>query len=250
MSVAFICVSLLSFFWTLITSSRIYFDPTSEGFKQFINYYQPQIALAGVGMVLFALWITSERMIQTQDQIKSITDNNRYNNFIKHRESFFDFMEENDFLRNMARRDSRDSKFFIGALYNSFYYSSYHFFEPNINPSIGSYLIIIRDKLLSYVNDGNVDLNNADINELEGKLSLFRFFNYDDIIEELSEKPIPNLLSNLNKRTKIQLMLYYHLKFLSLVWAFEADDDTEILNAIRRLKHFINSNGVHNSSLN
>jgi len=132
-SVSFICASLLSFFWTLITSSRIYFDPSSTGLKEFISYYQPQIAIAGVGIVLFALWITSERMKQTKDQIDVMADNNKFNNFFKHREKFIGETKVKRLIKMFSRITSTDSELLAGFLYQDYYYASHNQFVPRLN---------------------------------------------------------------------------------------------------------------------
>ncbi len=135
-SITFICVSLLSFLWTLITSSRIYFDPSSTGLKEFISYYQPQIALAGVGIALFALWITSERMKQTKEQIDVMSDNNKFNNFYKHREEFIKYLSSQAFIVNLANYSKQNLNDLLLEYHGYFFTRRYDEFKPKIRPSI------------------------------------------------------------------------------------------------------------------
>lgn len=132
-SVSFICASLLSFFWTLIISSRIYFDPSSNGLKEFVSYYQPQIALAGVGIALFALWITSERMKQTKEQIDVMADNNKFNNFYRHREEFIKYLSSQPFIINLAKCARQNLDDLLLQYHGIYFAKRYDEFEPEIN---------------------------------------------------------------------------------------------------------------------
>lgn len=172
-SVSFICASFLSFFWTLIISSRIYFDPSSNGLKEFVSYYQPQIALAGVGIALFALWITSERMKQTKEQIDVMADNNKFNNFFKHRENFIAYFCQNKFLIEIAKGGKKDIQKVAMEYYEYFFYKSYSDFRTTLNDDAFNNCVDIGDKIES----SSVYLETVSISEMKVSEVLMPEFN-------------------------------------------------------------------------
>jgi len=134
-SICLITIAIISFFWTLITVGRFYIDITSEGWNGFLNYYSPQLKIAGVGLAFFIIWMTAERMKQTQDQIRSIVENNRFNNFYKHRDEFIKHLSSQQFMVNIAKYSDFNLNDLLLTYHRMFYTSRYENFSPEIHSS-------------------------------------------------------------------------------------------------------------------
>jgi len=135
-SIGFMVVAFISFIWTLICESTIYFDFTSQGWSDFLDYYSPQIKIAGVGIALFALWMTAARMKQTEDQIRSIVENNRFNNFFKHRDEFVKYFSSQQFMINLAKYSNQNLNDLLLSYHGMFFTRSYENFESKLNKVI------------------------------------------------------------------------------------------------------------------
>jgi len=95
-------ISILSFIIVLIYegwSREI--SPTSSGFSELLQLYNFPLKALTATLILFGLWLTIERMKQTDKQIAAITSNNRFNNFYKHRSEFESAFENFNFIKKI-----------------------------------------------------------------------------------------------------------------------------------------------------
>lgn len=100
--IAGIVISFLIFLYLLFFQTSEYsFNISVEGFSGFLTIFEFPIKLLTASVVLFGLWLTIKRMEQTDKQIESISSNNRFNNFYKHREDFLKRFENFNFLKKI-----------------------------------------------------------------------------------------------------------------------------------------------------
>ena len=168
-SIFLLIISIISFFWTLITIGRFYIDISSQGWKDFLSYYSPQLKIAGIGIALFALWMTAARMKQTEDQIRSIVENNRFNNFFKHRDEFVKYISLQEFMANLARYSNLNLNDLLLSYYGIFFSRSYESFNPKLSEAkvkhIKDYLNTLNSErdlaynLIEYISSGGHSLS-------------------------------------------------------------------------------------------
>lgn len=164
---------LLSLLGNIVHLGFLPIDLTNQGFITFFNLYSSSIKIAGALLAVVTLIITLERMKQTKDQIKLIGDNNKFNNYYKHREEFVKYFSDNDYIMYIKGEDELDKKRFINVLYELFYYPSYHEFSPVINNDaekvINIFMTAVRN---SELNKDNFDLLSAEgIKEIDNTIT-------------------------------------------------------------------------------
>ncbi|MFZ1291996.1 MAG: hypothetical protein WAR79_18005 [Melioribacteraceae bacterium] len=111
-------------------------------------------------------------MKQTNEQIQIISDNNKFNNFYKHREDFIDFYKSTAYYRfSIVENDKteviNDKNPFFYPIYSSYYYPSYHTFQPKRNSAIidqeKRFLIFLSNSLLNCQNYSLLSIIKEDI---------------------------------------------------------------------------------------
>lgn len=112
-----ICSLILFLYLSFFQTSAYSFDPSTKGFSVFLKIYEFPIKLATASVVLFGLWLTIERMKQTDKQIESIVSNNRFNNFYKHREEFIKFMSDRKPFSDLIIKYPSETKNYLIGIY-------------------------------------------------------------------------------------------------------------------------------------
>jgi len=99
----------------------------SKAYKHFFELFDPSIKFSAAWLATTAIWLTLRR-------IKQADENNRFNNYLKHREEFRSQLRAHPLLNERIHKKYQGMKgFFISNLYKSFYYSSFHEFLPIMN---------------------------------------------------------------------------------------------------------------------
>ena len=236
-------ISIVSYVFILI-SDGIMRTPllNSSGLNEFLNLYQFPIKTLTATVVLFGLWLTIERMKQTEEQTNAITDNNRFNNFYKHRDDFINFYKTSLYYRltllytkKVTIIDESDAYFY--PIYSIYYYSSYHNFQPTRNSNIIKNEIALLDKMkTSLLNILNRDLLDNDITDIKEVFELSNFIlsvvtgdgfmmsefkeykkNY---IKDNNTKPSGNEIN----KVVLLIPLYWRYIFLLELMAFDGTD--------------------------
>ena len=253
LSICLMVISFVSFVWTLCTASRLYFDFTNQGWRDFLNYYDAQLKIAGVGIAFFALWMTSARMKQTEDQIRSIVENNRFNNFFKHRDEFVKSLSSQEFMINLARYSGVNLNDLLLSYYGMFFSRSYENFEPKLREAklkhVKDYLNDLNSErelnynLTEYVSSGGHSLS---MNQpAEFFLETSRTFSY------LSENDshLKNWLSqNLSSHEALNELchLYYTYRLYMNVISFSGEKLSDFIfpQFVTNFTSFLNRNGI------
>lgn len=130
--------------------ANIVFALSIQGFVEFERIFDFPIKILTVSFILFGLWLTVERMKQTDQQIESITSNNRFNNFYKHREEFLKKFKEFGFIKSIQNYSQKHMKNMVippdkkinidlkiddlaSRFYEEFYYTKSNKFIDNFN---------------------------------------------------------------------------------------------------------------------
>lgn len=184
---------VLSFFANLFEYSSLHISLKGSAITNFLYLYSTPIKIGTALFASFAIWLTMERMRQTEKQIEEITKNNRFNNFFKHREEFKKEFTNNRFFIEVKDLTERDVAFEIGLLYNLFYYQSPNLFEPHLNSESE-----IRIKnFLSRISNSDLDkegynLEDFDLQELK-KISDENFHQIKSLLTSIHSRLTPQI---------------------------------------------------------
>lgn len=123
---------------------------TNHGFTNLFDSYGVTFTILGFAAFLFTLWLTLERMEQTerrlttseklykqtQKQIDVMSDNNKFNNFFKHREEFLKYFIQKKYIKSIAIDADTSPEGMLIQFYDFFFYKSYNDFKPSINDDV------------------------------------------------------------------------------------------------------------------
>lgn len=104
--------------------------------------------------------MTAARMKQTEDQIRLIVENNRFNNFFKHRDEFVKYFSAKEYLKELSHNSKDLLERELLRFYEHFFYLNYQEFSTSINKyakkNCQKFLEVLKD---SELNQRDVDLN-------------------------------------------------------------------------------------------
>jgi hypothetical protein len=149
------------------------FNITSAGLGNLFTYFDSTIKVGATLLILLTIWLTLERIKQTnkqilylEKQINSLTDNNSFNNFYRHKDEFIRALSESQSINLIAQKSNIRIKTLLYQ-YHSFYYGrTYTEFKPNIKESMMVSIESFYERLKkSDVSKRKIAL--SDLNELD-----------------------------------------------------------------------------------
>lgn len=170
-SKAFLIISIILFIAFVFSSILIIINKTpshlqldSIGFANFLKIFAPSLQIGASSIIIFTLWLTLERMKQTQVNIT-------FNNYYKHKEEFIVFLKKMPFFDVIEKQSQFELEVLLPPIYSYFFNKSYKDFEPSLNSKakkeINNFIQKIKESSVSIL---NYNLENAPIDELK-KLS-------------------------------------------------------------------------------
>jgi hypothetical protein len=181
-SVSLLALSILLFIAFILSSVLIYinqptlqFQPDSFGFTNFLKIYSPSLQIGTSAVVFFTLWLTMERMTQTEDQINLNQENVKFNNYYKHKEEFSAFLNRMSFFKFIKENIKVEIETLFPAIYSYFFNSSYKTFKPTLNPDakkeIDDFINEIKNSTLSNPNQNLEQVSLDEINKLSNLIN-------------------------------------------------------------------------------
>ena len=234
-------LSVISFLLTLILKSNIYIDFTSKGWGEFIEFYKPQIAIAGVGLALFALWMTAERMKQTQVQINSITENNQYRNYQDHLNRFLNHFANDNIITMISEVNSIERSVIINSIYRFYYYPNHKEFIPRYNKESSQFLYDVMEPLVNFLKNRD-NINRNDIDFIDNNFGLTRNTDYSHFFENIVNRTIARREEQQKERIYPRLTLFYHFKILIKLSGFEKFNvlsEDELVEACKNIRSYL-----------
>jgi hypothetical protein len=172
-SIAFLIVSLGSTISIIIAEFPVKLSPNSKGFENFVSYFSFPIKAFTATLATFAIWLTLERLSQTERQINEITDNNKFNNYYKHIEGFSRCISEEQLLKFLASTANQEMRSTIMIIHKHYYCDTYKDFVPRVRTEIRKQIQLFTDKLVSSpVVAEDVNLRTIPTTELEPIVAL------------------------------------------------------------------------------
>jgi len=167
----FLLMSIILFIAFIFSSISIFINRTpshiqldSVGFSNILNIFSPSLQIGASSIVIFTLWLTLERMKQTQENIT-------FNNYYKHKEEFILFLKKMPFFDTIENQSKFEVDVLLPPIHSYFFNKSYKDFEPRLNPKskneIDHFITKIKGSSLSI---SNQNLESISIDELK-KLS-------------------------------------------------------------------------------
>lgn len=239
-------ISLIVFIYSTEGSNRAYL-PNPKGLKNLLELYSIPINILTVSVVLLGLWLTSERMKQTNDQIQIISDNNKFNNFYKHRENFIDFYKTTRYVELVNEELGENEKLpldntYYYPIYAYYFYPSYHKFIPIRNNQIikaeTEFLNTLKESSLNIKEQSLLDSEYVYLESIAKTSDLIKTVGIDDLFisneikrfEELYSKLFNNDKETKSKTNTIKLLvpLYWRYCFLIDLISFDGKDSSKI----------------------
>ncbi len=155
---------LFSSTFILINQKPLHIQLDSVGFTNFLNIFSPSLQIGATSIIVFTLWLTLERMKQTQVNIT-------FNNYYKHKEEFIAFLKKMPFFDVIQNQSQFEVDVLLPPVYSYFFNKSYNDFEPSLNikskKEINNFIDKIKESSISLHNQ---NLENVSIDDLK-KLS-------------------------------------------------------------------------------
>jgi len=174
-SVVLLVISVIMFFVFVLSSIFISINQPSlsiqldsVGFSNFLQIYSPSLKIGASSIVFFTVWLTFQRMRQTQKQLDITQENVTLNNYYKHKEEFIQFLNKTSLFMFIKKKSPFDAEVFMPAIYSYFFNKSYKGFEPRLNPKskieINNFITEIKKSSISNVSQ---DLEQVSIEEIK-----------------------------------------------------------------------------------
>ena len=172
-SICLFLAFILSSIFIHINQPSLSLQLDSNGFSNFLKIYSPSLQIGTSAIIFFTLWLTFERMKQTQRQLEINQENVKFNNYYKHREEFNQFINKMPFFNFIKEHSQIPVDTLIPAIYSYFFNKSYTSFEPRLNTKSKEEIDnFIKDIKNSSLSNFNQDLEQVPIEEIK-KLSEF-----------------------------------------------------------------------------
>ena len=166
-STSLLVLSILS---TIVIAYTIHlsFSFTKEGFELLLNIYKTPINFITASLATFVIWLTLERMKQSDKQLALYSENNRFNNYFKHREEFYKYLNNTKSVLDCSNIDESTIRKSANELYSMFYNENYQNFTPELNENGKSIIKKMKNELSnSSFNALKFKFLEIDQNELE-----------------------------------------------------------------------------------
>ena len=166
-SIALFLLSLVSAISIIITEYPLKLSLNNQGFANFVTYFSFTIKSLTATLATFAIWLTLERLSQTERQIDAMMDNNKFNNYTTHRQEFINHLKESSLFEYMSIAEKVSPHVFITPLYQTYYSESYLDFRPYMKVSIKNKIDTFYNKIInSNMSRKDCDLANYSISEI------------------------------------------------------------------------------------
>lgn len=168
-------LTIVFFLFSILLIAKDYWplslDLSRDGINNFINIFNPSFEIGAVLLALFIIWLTFERMNQTekrirqtQEQLRISEDNNKFNNYFKHREEFIEYFKTTSFYDYLI---NINANFQITHIYKKLYYENYNNFRPALNENSKNKIDYFLNKVKnSTINRPHFNLSKSQAPEL------------------------------------------------------------------------------------
>ena len=208
-----------------------------EGFKNFFDWFDFPVKLYAACIALLTLAITSMRAFQFDKSLELLSDNNKFNNFYKHREEFIKFMNQVYFFNTSRGPLNQDKRVIILPFYDQYYYKNYKTFQPAVSDNVMNEISTFYNRL-KIIGIENTSLNIIEIDKLREidyiinnvvKRHIYYFTSTElTIVKDFySRKGIQiedNDLKNETDRVTILTKVFYSIQFYEALMSFDGQE--------------------------
>lgn len=128
-----LALCITAFIAIFVTEKNVKFQLDRSGFNSFFEIYGVPIKLGVATFAVLAVWLTLERMEQTERQLQIISDNNLFNNYYKHIEEFSKYLSEDTLLQMLKDVVGPMIRSLLMIVHKSYYCEDYKRFVPHVN---------------------------------------------------------------------------------------------------------------------
>jgi len=168
--ILFIC-TIFSFACFIYSNWHLSFSPTNTGFSYFFSLFSPTLKFGTAFLAVLTLWLAARKFEQNEKNISIMDDNNRFNNYYKHKTLFVEYFMDTQEIKDIDREKISEShiKYVLNLTYSDIYYPSYDKFSPCLNDDAKDSIVEFFQKISkSPLNiDGKYQCDNMDIEFLK-----------------------------------------------------------------------------------
>ena len=162
LSIVLLALSITSAICIIIIEFPIKPSFDHQGFENFTIYFSFPLKALTATFATFAIWLTLERMNQTERQINAIADNNKFNNYNKQLQDFLEYMTDTSLFAAIYGIDKTPLRGIIVPLYKIYYAETYETFRPRVKESVKNEI----DKFYLEVANSPLAAQNCDFSKL------------------------------------------------------------------------------------
>jgi hypothetical protein len=193
-SIVLFAISIVSTVFIIIAEFPLKLSLNPQGFENFFSYFSFPMKALTATLATFAVWLTLERLLQTEKQTYAIMDNNQFNNYTKHQQEFVDFMKDVSVLiSGICEIEKISPRVYLVPAYKTYFAKTYEEYHHHMNE--GARLTIDKfyhEVAKSLIGEKHCDLANVPINEIT-KISSTASGDVRELIIPLTEKVLSRI---------------------------------------------------------
>ena len=135
LSLALLVVSIGSAISVIVAEFPMRLSLNHQGFESFMIFFGFSIKALTATLATFAIWLTLERLSQTERQINAIVDNNKFNNYSKHLQDFIGYMKDTALFSALYEEEKMAHSIYLAPAYKTYYAETYETFRPRMKDS-------------------------------------------------------------------------------------------------------------------
>jgi hypothetical protein len=168
LQIVLLSATLISTLIIAVAAKNVGLQLDGLGLRNFFLLYEIPLKLATATFAVFAIWLTLERISQTERQLDIMSDHNKFNNYYKHIDEFVKFVSEDPLVILWATVIDYDKRALLTLLYKDYYYENYRKFVPHLNPNRVTLIETFYARLLSTrLVTPNINIETLPIQELQ-----------------------------------------------------------------------------------
>ena len=179
-------------------SAKVFdFDFSTAGVDNFLNLYDNTIKSLVAFLAILTLYIASKKLNTSIEQTEAVFENNKFNNYFKHKEYFFDHLSKSTIVTKFSKTSQIPPYYSLAFTYNYFYKSDYKLFVPEIKSSAHAVIEDYQNAMDELIEDWEKQIVSPA--QLEIKIIEDLFDEHKSIIEEQIKFLISDKLDDIRK---------------------------------------------------
>lgn len=142
-------------------------DCSQEGLENLFKEFKTTVKFITATIAMFVIWLTLERMKQTQEQLDTIKNSTNLNNFFIHKAQFINHMKKTSYIQDYDKLNIPTVENVLSEIYRYYYNPSFINFKPKLSTNANKkYNSFINDIRKSELEIKDISLLDIDFNTI------------------------------------------------------------------------------------